>query len=301
MGKLVYNGMIIMQLMGGLGNQMFQYALGRRLAIERNVSLKLDLSWYKQYDTRTYRLDYFQIDAEIASPDELEGVKYSRWRGIPARFQQSIQNYLPYYRQAVVHEKSLSFDPNILKVPRHAYLNGYWQSEKYFKSIEIIIRNEFQPKYPLSPISLEWARVIRDNPSVSLHIRRGDYVSDPHINQVHGVCSLKYYQKAAEHILLSKPDAIFFIFSDDLGWARLNIDFLGMANFVQVEGDARDTEELHLMSLCQHHIIANSSFSWWAGWLGSNPQKIVIAPQRWFNDQSRDITHLFPDSWMLIL
>jgi len=224
----------------------------------------------------------------------------SHWQGIPSRFYQSIQRRVPYYRRAVVRERNISFDPNILKIPRHAYLIGYWQSEKYFKPIETIIRKEFQLKRSLSTIGSAWAKKINDCISVSLHIRRGDYITDLKTHQVHGVCSLDYYQKAVDDILQSTPDAKFFIFSDDLDWVRQNVDFIRSAEYVEIEEDTQDEEELILMSLCQHHIIANSSYSWWGAWLGDYSKKSIYAPRQWFAEIEVDPTSKYPSGWILI-
>jgi hypothetical protein len=286
--------MIITQLKGGLGNQLFQYALGRRLAIDRNVPLKLDLSWYSTQSLRSYQLDHFQIEAQIATQQELAAIIKSHWRGLSSRLFHAVQRRLPYYRRTKINEKKISYDPNILKAPRNVVINGYWQSEKYFKPIQDLIRKEFQLKAPLSHSAQSWLEKIKNGASASIHIRRGDYTRNP----THGLLPVEYYRKAAAHIAQISPDTTYYIFSDDMNWAQKHIDFIKRIEFVQVISDQRDEEELILMSQSQHHIIANSSYSWWGAWLGKDQDGIVIAPMNWFNDTSRDIVHRFPPLWI---
>jgi hypothetical protein len=292
--------MIIVRLIGGLGNQMFQYALGRRLAAERNVPLKLDIAWYQEHTLRSYQLDRFQISSQVATPQEVECVTKSHWRGLPGRFYQAIQRRLPYHRRAVVREVASSFDLSILKVSKSAYLIGYWQDEAYFKPVELPLRQEFMLKHPFSPGSAVWASKIQACNSVSVHVRRGDYVSDSNIFQKFGLCGVEYYLKAFEYISAHDSGFTFFVFSDDLDWARQNLGFFSPAEFVRVEGRTQDEEEMILMSLCRYHIIANSSYSWWGAWLGKGDGNMVIAPKKWFNTKEIDRTNLPLADWILI-
>ena len=134
--------------------------------------------------------------------------------------------------------------------------------------------------------------------SVSIHVRRGDYLTNPVTFQTHGLCDIDYYKKAIDEILdlVDKPH--FFIFSDDQSWAKSNIIFGAPTDYVMHNNSLKNYEDLRLMSYCRHHIIANSSFSWWGAWLGNNPEKIVIAPKKWFNDPKIDTTDLIPDTWL---
>ncbi len=285
--------------MGGLGNQMFQYALGRRLAIERNVTLKLDLSWFETQTLRRYMLSYFEIAAEIATPEEIANLTKPKWNRVFRWVHRGLQQSLPYYDCFIVGETKLTFDPNIVKkVPQNALLVGYWQSEKYFEGIDTLIRHEFQPKVPYSAENRPWVEQAGRPFAISVHIRRTDYIDNPVTNAFHCVCSLEYYRQARDIIHEKIPQARFIVFSDDIPWARQNMGFLSPACFVETTGERKDEEELILMSLCSHHIIANSSFSWWAAWLGNNPEKIVIAPRQWFNDVSLDTSDLIPETWI---
>lgn len=291
--------MIIVRLIGGLGNQLFQYALGRRLALERGVPLKLDLSWFQVQSLRHYMLDRFKIDAEIATPDEIAYLTRSNGKGIPNLLYKMGEKFVPYYRRTVVREVKRSFDPRILKVKPSAQLIGYWQSERYFKEIESHLRQELSLKQPLSSQSANIARQMQGSNSISLHVRRQDYVSSARRIQVYGVCSLEYYQRAVEYLRKNVPNPHFFVFSDDVTWAGSNLTFLApMVEVIEVDGPARDEEELILMSRCKHHILANSSFSWWAAWIGTTPGTVVVAPRQWIRDPRRENPDIAPAAWV---
>ena len=291
--------MIIVKLMGGLGNQMFQYALGRRVAYQRRTSLKLDLTWFQTQTLRSYQLDKLKISAGIASPEDVEELTRAKWGGLKGRVYQAIQRRLPYYRRSVVVEQTPFFDPRIVKcVSRNAYLMGYWQSEKYFIPIASLLREELKLNELLSPDCQAWAEKISKVKSVSLHVRRGDYVNNLNTNDFHGTCTLAYYADAIKYVRHHFPETNIFVFSDDMNWARQNLGSYAPLELVEIKNTNRDQEELMLMSLCDHHIIANSSYSWWGAWLGTNPEKAVIAPRKWFNDTTRNTMDLIPESWV---
>lgn len=291
--------MIIVRLMGGLGNQMFQYALGRRLALERGVPLKLDLSWFQTQALRRYMLDRFQVNAEIATPEEIACLVGSNRKAISGWLYRIIQNCLPYYRRNRVTETNHSFNPLLLNVKSNVLLIGYWQSEKYFKEIGTHLRQEFSLKRPFSPKSLSLADRIQRENSISLHVRRKDYVESPRRIEVYDVCSIEYYRRAVEYLRQIVPNASFFVFSDDISWATVNLKFLSPAvEMVDVKGAAQDVEELILMSYCKHHIIANSSFSWWGAWLGATAETVTIAPRQWIRDRRRENRDITPVEWI---
>ena len=156
---------------------------------------------------------------------------------------------------------------------------------------QFTLKNEIHPK------TQQYKQEIIATESVSLHVRHGDYVTNADTNSFHGVCSLDYYKNAVSKIKQEMP-LPFFIFSDDIIWAKENLDFIGNMTFIEYNGATPDHEEMYLMSLCQHNIIANSSFSWWGAWLNQNPNKIIIAPQNWFNDVSLDTKDLIPNEWI---
>jgi hypothetical protein len=289
--------MIITQLNGGLGNQMFQYAVGRNLAFRHNTQLKLDLSQFESNHLRKYNLYPFNIAENFASQTDLNRVnKPLLWK-----LQHPLKNFkcLMDREKPIIYikEKHFNFDPAILNLPDNVYLQGYWQSEQYFKKIGNLIRQEFSFKTVLSPIHQEIRERIAQCNSVSIHVRRGDYIANKVTNEIHGVCTTKYYQRAIKKItqLINNPH--FFIFSDDPIWVKENIAIDNPSCCVSHIG-SKNHEDLYLMSHCKHHIIANSSFSWWGAWLCTNPKKMIIAPEKWFNTPIISTGDIIPESWI---
>ncbi|MDP2842304.1 MAG: alpha-1,2-fucosyltransferase, partial [Acetobacterium sp.] len=196
-----------------------------------------------------------------------------------------------------IREKQYHFDPEILTMSDSVYLDGYWQSEKYFSNIADIIRNEFAVTLPQTDKNMELAQQIISCESVSLHVRRGDYVTDEKTNTIHGTCDLDYYKRCIERLTHKIHHPCFFIFSDDPEWAEQNLKITHPATFVCHNGPEKNYEDLRLMSQCRHHIIANSSFSWWGAWLGQYPDKLVLSPQKWFNEKNFNTKDLTPSTW----
>jgi hypothetical protein len=285
--------MIIVKIIGGLGNQMFQYAMGRALAIENSTELKLDISAFEWYKLHKYGLNKLNIVENLASDEEnklfLKGEKKFGLNRI-------VKFFVPYYKRSYISEKAMSYDPNMKMVKDNVYLDGYWGSEKYFKKIEIQLRKEFTLKEDPNASNLEMARKILEENAISIHIRRGDYVTDSKTNAIHGTCSLDYYHRAIEDVLNYQPDPHFFIFSNDLQWVTDNFIIPYPMTLVNINGADQGYKDMRLMSLCRHHIIANSTFSWWGAWLGEYKNKRVYSPERWYN-VDYDIQDLIPDSW----
>ena len=285
------SNMIVVKIRGGLGNQMFQYAAGRMLALANTCELKLDLSWFKlslsDTTARKYELGVFEIAENFSSFTE---TAYLR-----------LASAIPFLTPCYKKEASFNFDPSILKSGVNTYLDGYWQSYKYFQLIHDVIQNDFKFKYPLTGENIRFAeQVTADANSVAVHIRRGDYISNRNNVAFHGICPLSYYSDAVERIRAQFAAAHFYVFSDDPSWVREN--FPCDSSFTIVDHNTPDNaaEDLRLMTLCKHHIIANSTFSWWGAWLCRNPGKVVIAPQRWFNDPRMNSQDLIPDTWIRI-
>lgn len=294
--------MVIVRLVGGVGNQLFQYAAARSLAVRHRVNLKLDITPFDAYKLHKYSLSNFNIQEELATCEEIEriksGVGINKWLSFMWYFR---VNRTAYYRQPVFTENVLGpFDPNIFKTPKNIYLDGYWQSEKYFFDIQDIIRTEFTTKPNHSLQTQQIAEHITNVQSVSIHIRRGDYVSNPETNRVHGACNLDYYHRCIAKIRENIVSPHFFVFSDDPKWVINNLRIAAPITYVTHNDASRNYEDLHLMSLCRHNIIANSSFSWWGAWLNANPNKMILAPRKWFNDASIDTSDLLPDKWLKI-
>lgn len=295
--------MIIVKLMGGLGNQMFQYALGRHLAEKNQVVLKMDLAFLKDrtarpdFTYRDYELHIFNIKESFASATEVEAYCATSKNKVKQWIYALKQKLRPVRYH---HEHAFNFDPLVLNAPQNTYLEGYWQSEKYFKAIAPIIRNEFSIRHEINHRVLPLYDLVRNGNAVSIHIRRGDFVANKGINQFHGVCSLDYYYRAIEIMEAKIPDPQFFVFSDDIQWAKENLKFSSPHFFALNDQSVPAYEDMRLMSLCKHQIIANSSFSWWAAWLNNNENKLVIAPERWFNDSSVNTSDIIPEGWMKI-
>lgn len=290
--------MIITKLSGGLGNQMFQYAVGQAIAKKNKAILKMDLSGYDNQTgvtQRKYELYLFNIPENFTTADDNKKIKGRE----PNNLFKKILNklHVKYNSPNYIKEKHFNFDPKILKLKDNIYLDGYWQTEKYFKDIEDIIRSEFTLKTEYSGLNPELIAKINNYNSVSMHIRRGDYVSSQSTNKFHGICSLDYYKKAIDLIAKKFPNPTIFIFSDDLKWCEENIKIKFPIIFVQGN---KNYEDLIMMSKCNHNIIANSSFSWWGAWLNNNPNKMVIAPQKWFNNPNINYSDIIPSTWIKI-
>ena len=296
--------MIIVKLWGGLGNQMFQYAAARRLSLVNETQLKLDLSWFQKVpsgDTpRPYDLNVFNTVQNVASPAEvkaLRGIDIRRWPKVVKRFLQGTGLFI---NKSYVMEKHYHLDPEILDIHGDVYLDGYWQSARYFSDEERLIRQEFTIKIPPDLANREVADIIRNVEAVSLHVRRGDYVSDHKAGLHHGISPLAYYKKAISEIISRVENPHFFVFSDEPEWVKRNLSIDHPGTYVEHNGPEKGFEDLRLMSLCRHHIIAKSSFSWWGAWLAVHQEKIVIAPKNWFSEASIDTSDLIPDGWIRI-
>lgn len=185
----------------------------------------------------------------------------------------------------------------MLDVSQDSFCVGIWQSEKYFLDQNETIRKDLELKAPLSLNAETQLVKINNSNSVSLHIRRGDYVVNSLPNKKHGPLSSEYCDKSIRHILTLNPDSTFFIFSDDMKWVKNNLK-IDYPKFYISNDNITDCEELILMSKCRHNIIANSSFSWWGAWLNTNKEKVVIAPKKWFNVENINTDDLLPHSWI---
>lgn len=287
--------MIVTRLCGGLGNQMFQYALGRRLALDHEVPLRLDLAPFATDPKRDYRLNHLRIAGSPATPEEL-------MRAAPTTAK--IPRRLPWLARLwpgggyLIRETGFGYDSTVLGCPATAYLDGYWQSERYFASRAEEIRADFQLAEPFQPVRRVLAdQIAAAGASVSVHVRRGDYASDPATLAYHGTCSPEWYGQAMARMAEGLEQSVFFVFSDDPAWARANLPPHDRMVFVDPQPDGRDFEDMHLMASCRHHITANSSFSWWGAWLNPDRVKRVIVPARWFNQGPSNTDDLIPSTW----
>lgn len=292
--------MVIVNLIGGLGNQMFQYAAGRALTLVRGEPLHVDVAGLGGNGSRQLELSrIFRCVAEIASADEVR--RTLGWQAAPAVKRILARPELAALRaRSFVVEPHFHYWPGIHSVPASAYLHGYWQSEKYFSDATAALRADFSFKLPLTEANAGLAEKIGRCAAVSLHVRRGDYVFNARTRAFHGFCSVDYYRAAVGLIAQRVAEPEFFVFSDDITWARENLEIGFPCHYVDHNRGAESYNDMRLMSLCRHHIIANSSFSWWSAWLAANPSGTVIAPKQWFRKASHDTSDLIPDGWIRI-
>jgi glycosyl transferase family 11 len=281
--------MIVLMLQGGLANQMFQYAVARRLALLRHTSLQIDTSWYDKaaqtdgVGKRVYELGPMNIEEHIYQPTLANRVLIkTSGAGI---YSDEAQPYV--------------FHPEVLELPNYSRLFGFFQNERYFADIRDVLLKEFTLKAAPTGKNKTLLAEIEANPqAVSLHVRRGDYVSSAAHAAHHGAKGLDYYTEAVKVIKKTAPKPTFYVFSDDPEWCKQNIK-LG-APTVYVDHNTYGGEDMRLMKACRHNIIANSSFSWWGAWLNTNPDKVVVAPKQWVNDAAMDSSDVVPKSWLRI-
>lgn len=276
--------MIITRLAGGLGNQMFQYAFARSLSIKYNTNLKIDLSFLKNrnmgpnFTYRNYELDIFNVVEDFNSTFEN-----------CIRFDEPHLNY----SKEIVDNINRQIDKDIM-------IDGYWQSVKYFEESKSVIKSDFTFKSLVDDSSVDKIKLmlddIRSTNSVMLNIRRTDFLN----NDFHGVMGLDYINKSTE-LLESKIDnPKYFIFSDDIEWCEENIKLNNMVIVDHSYKGDRFSYYLQLMKECKNFIIPNSSFAWWSAWLSDSPNKIVIAPKKWFTNESINTSDLIPSDWIRI-
>ena len=295
--------MIITRLVSGLGNQLFQYAIGKHLSIRHGVPLKLDTSFFETQTLRRFKLDNYNIVAQIASPEEINHFLFwQKDHGLPAKFYRKIQKMFPRNKRRYIKESEWwIYDPDVLNASSNVYLDGYWQHYKYFLNVYPEIFTEITLKEGADGAQVLKERILENSSSVSIHIRRGDYITDPDAYNLMGTLPLEYYASAMDFINTKLSNPFYYIFSDDLNCAKDNLNIKAPSTFVDLEGGLKDYIELDLMSKCHHNIIANSSFSWWGAFLNRNPGKIVISPATWAIDKKRNEgIHLQFPSWIKI-
>lgn len=291
--------MIIIKLQGGLGNQMFQYAFGLSRSKELDCPLYFDLSFFERGNpnltSRNYELNVFPVSINIAS-DKLINRFFH-----PTLIRRLI-NKSGINRNTVYRENTLRFNKEVFEIKPPAYFEGFWQNEQYFANWTNLIREAFIFRYPLNIESQRIAATLKEN-TVSIHVRRGDYISSKATNELHGVCTANYYNQAINMMRDKLPDPHFYFFSDEPDWVKKHLlPTVDNCTLVCRNKDAESWQDMALMSKCKHHVIANSSFSWWGAWLNPDKEKIVIAPQNWFNKKTDyfDDGDIVPKSWIQI-
>jgi hypothetical protein len=289
--------MIVVRLMGGLGNQLFQYAAGRHLAYLNNTELFVDTSFLQatieNNTPRNYELGSFNVVSSIADEKLLHsfhGCEFSATDRLLTKII-SLGKYNKYKFD------DYGFDDHLLELKGNYYLRGFFQSEKYFKAIQEIIREELTVKDEFITKDESLVRNIKLQNSVSIHIRRGDYIRNLSSMEAHGLCSKDYYTKSIEFIKRELGnDVHFYLFTDDAKWVQNEMHWEINSTLIE---NKTTIEDFYLMSLCKHNIIANSTFSWWAAWLNNNKDKKVILPKHWLNNLLSETIEIAPKNWII--
>jgi Glycosyl transferase family 11 len=286
--------MVIVKIWGGLGNQLFQYSFGKYLAHQLGTQVKYDVqtnNTLSSFTQRDFVLSAFNVSLDIATKAEVDKMKYFRNIQL-ARIERKLAQQIPFIFPKHFVEQNIPLSPDKLSVKDNCYYQGYWQSYKYLAPCEAVLRNELLLKEQPGTAAKNICGRINASLSAGIHIRRGDYIAHPHFIN----CTTEYYQNAIAYLKQIDPGIEFFIFSDDIAWCKAN--FAG-EEFSFVEGNS-NYEDLWLMSLCRHQVIANSTFSWWAAWLNNNPGKKVVAPGKWHGKKEAGQNNLLPSEWIIM-
>jgi hypothetical protein len=286
--------MIISQLTGGLGNQMFQYAFGFNLAKKHRTIHRLHFISHKSNTPRHFELNNLRISNKMATMPELNRV------GIPQSKLSILFEKLRLKRSHIINEDESSYQLLTDELPEKSYIQGYWQSEKFFIDSASELRKEFSFKKKLLGKNILLASQIQQCNAIAVHIRRGDYVTNINASKYHGTCTIEYYKKGIQLIQSRISNPIFYYFSDDPEWTKNNLGSNTNDCYIDWNQGEDSYIDMQLISLCKHSIIANSSFSWWGAWLNSNRSKLIVAPRKWYEDQSVDSSRIIPQSWIKI-
>lgn len=286
--------MIIVQLKGGLGNQMFQYAFARYLSIKNNANLLIDKTFLEDrtpkenFVFRNFDLNIFNLDFHFATNEDI--ALFNKKKPFLSIFKQ---------KHTIINEDKFEYNPNYKNVKGNIFLNGYWQSEKYFNEISNALKKDFQLSITLSEEEDEVLNQIKRHESVCIHFRRTDFINQSGI-KVHGMPSMEYYSKSLEMLSEKFSNLELFIFSDDIDWCIDNFTPNFKVNYIKIKNKSHEfASEFKLMINCKHFIIPNSTFSWWAAWLSENQNKQIFVPNKWFEDKElqSQTTFMHPDNW----
>ena len=304
--------MILVKLMGGMGNQMFQYAMARTLAHRHNCQLLIDKSLCAEAERlnssglslRPYGLDVFNIQGQIVNDESrrrtLKVRKENKLRRAAAlMFCKVANNFSNSWRVCIYERKDVEFDKSLLRLPDNVVLQGYFPSYKYFRGTEELIKRDFTFNAEPDERNQKMIELISSSNSISIHLRRGDYILNKKTREKFGICNLTYYEKAVEYFAKVMKEPQFFIFTNDPDYVEDNLTINYPSIYVTHNSGRKSFEDMRLMSLCRYNIIANSSFSWWGAWINKNPDKIVIAPSPAFDKIGLKDHDFYPESWKL--
>ena len=276
----------IVKFNGGLGNQMFQYAFAKGIEEKTGFNAVFDMSFFQKRYSRPFELGIFGI-----SPNEISSFADKLKISIIWKFRRKLEGK-KFLGIKFISEDDFGYVD--YDIEPETYIEGFFQSEKYFPKN---IKSDFVFKDELTGQNKEFAEMIQNSNSISLHVRRGDYVKKKRYQNMFATCSLGYYKRAVEIITKGQSDFKLFIFSDDKEWVKENLNLPYETHFVDFNSGKDSYKDMQLMSLCKHNVIANSSFSWWGAYLNNNPEKIVVAPQKWFNDEDINQKDIIPEKW----
>jgi|LakMenEpi03Aug12_release.lakeMendotaPanAssembly.Ray.scaffolds.fasta_scaffold179996_2 hypothetical protein len=293
---------------GGLGNQLFQFIIGYILAKKNKMKLRINLDRFNSYD-RKFELDNFPEIKKLCIP---KIIKHNLYFKIYLYFYHKfikilkilrIYNYINsfYFLNQKQFEKSpFIFNKNLLqeRITKNITIIGYFQSEKYFIYYRKTVLKLFKFSKPNNKLVQDYLYLIKNKNSIALHIRRGDYLSNPKARYFHGVLGADYYKKSISYVNKRVVNPIFFVFSDDIELVKKTSTFLNNEKHIFIDTKS-SINDLNLMSNCKHFIIANSSFSWWGAWLSTNKYKIVCAPKKWVKAKI-STPDIIPKSWVKI-
>lgn len=291
-------GDVVVRLIGGLGNQMFQYAAAKAVAVRSGAELVLDLSWFATDSRRQYALGSLCVSARTFGAIPADGAVMRFLRRIAYRLAKRSDEC--WQGHPVFHEKHFYFDPAVLDVRAPICLDGYFQSEKYFLDCRDLVACEFTVATLPGSLTQAVLEQMAVHDAICVHIRRGDYVASASTNAFHGVCSLDYYHQGLRIVSEGLLNPHCYVFSDDPEWVRAHFTATLPMSVVDIHGPDKAHEDLRLMAACKHFVIANSSLSWWGAWLGSYPGKRVVAPKQWFQSSVQDARDLIPSDWVRV-
>ena len=287
--------MIVARIEGGLGNQMFQYAFGLQLASQNQTELILDLASYGSRPDHGYLLNQFSIDAREMLPSER--------KRIPGKYRTGKRSLIPLLRLTSnrlqrLRERPFGFGENYMSAGDNRYLVGYWQSEKFFRDVVPRIREQFQPRSPLSTPSARIHERMLSRSSIAIHVRRGDYITSKPMATRN--LSLEYYQLCVEMQLEKRPQSEVYLFSNDMQWCREHLKLPCPVHFIDYNNNATAHEDLWLMTAAESCIIANSTFSWWGAYLSRRSNNTVYAPSSWYRPNTLDDQHINCGQWVTV-
>jgi hypothetical protein len=287
------------RLTGGLGNQMFQYAAARAISIRVAAPLELDLSWFATNSDREFALAPFNIEGKLIGGDGRRADKEEKkTKRVFAKFRYRFHLLSFFGRE--YKQISFEYDPRFESLAAPIFLKGYFQSDRYFSAVSEVLRKDFTLTKKAESLTEQMEKAIESIDGICIHVRRGDYIHNPKVNSQTGICSIDYYQRGLELVAKNLSNPHCFVFSDEPQWTRDNLQLELPMTVVDIHDANQAHEDLRLMMACKNFLIANSSFSWWAAWLGRYPNKTVVAPAIWFKSGGKNTKDLIPDHWQTI-